>query len=210
MHLYLTTLIQRLMPRYRRKRSAISFKSAVKHSGTFVESVGQGSNVTTLTILKTGGGPRSDDGSPQTIQSFSDTKDDCKTGDHCKVVNLKIQAGARPHIGSPEFRTGWVEWAFLCVRESEKTVPSTNLGTQTLGDICTNMYRGECIYTGEFPIGDAQPAVERIMLKIPKSKTKMKLGDEWRFLTFFRAVDVTATGTANVLMIKSWNLKVSS
>ncbi len=196
---------------FRRRLKMQSRKRGVKHSGTFLDNIGQGSNATTLTILKTSGGPRSDDGSPQTIQSAASTDEDCRTGDTCQMVNLYVQCAGRQNIGTAdENRTGWLEWAFICVRENETQVPATRLGVQTLGDICTNMYRGECIYTGAFPVGTAQPVYGVIQLKIPKLKITIKLGDEWRFITFFRATNSAATETNTVRLIKSFNYKVKS
>ncbi len=192
------------MPR-RRRFPKVTMPRAYKHSGSLLASVGFGSNVTRQDIMLTSGGQRSTDGSDTIIQSSANTSDKCRVSDEVKVVNLNIQAGARPNIGNAEDRTGWIEWAFVCVREDEKDVPSTNLGTQTLGDICTNMYRGECIYTGAIPIGDTQPIMQPITLKIPKSKRKIKLGDAWRFLTLFRAVNATSGGNTNVRLIKSFN-----
>ncbi len=155
--------------------------------------------------MLTNAGQRSTDGSTKTVQSSANTEEICRISDEIKVVNLYIQAGARQNIASPADRTGWMEWAFVCVREDEKVVPSTNLGTQTLGNICTNMYRGECIFTGSIPVGEVQPIVQPIILKIPKTKSKIKLGDAWRFLTFFRAVGSASTETAAIRLIKSFN-----
>ncbi len=196
------------MPR-RRSRTG-SIKPGVKHSGTFVDNVGPGSNALSLIILKTGGGPRSTDGSPQTIQSFSSTDEDCKTGDIVKYVNLNIQCGARNNIGNPEDRAGWLEWAFVCVRENETAVPATRLGVQNLGDICTNMYRGECIFTGDIPVGEAQPVTATIKLKIPKKKQNIKLGDEWRFLTNMRVVNSASVFANSHRLLKSFNYIVRS
>ncbi len=141
-----------------RRRSLQPFKKSVKKSGTFLDNVGQGSNALNMVVLETSGGARSTDGDEQTIQSASTTSETCQTGDECKFINLAIQCGPRADTGNAVDRTGWVEWAFVCVRENETQVPATQLGTLTLGNICTNMYRGECIYTGAFPIGNAQPA----------------------------------------------------
>ncbi len=185
-------------------------KRGVKHSGTILANIGTGSNAISQIILKTSGGPRSTDGSPQTIQSLASTDEDCRTGDTCKYVNLLIQAGARPDQTTAQDRTGWLEWAFICVRENETVVPATRLGVQSLGDICTNMYRGECIFTGVVPVGDAQPVTEQIKLKIPKTKYTIKLGDEWRFITFFRAVSSTSASTGAVRLLKSFNYIVRS
>ncbi len=194
------------MPRRSRYRKNSNQPRAYKHSGTIIASIGQGSNVTRLDVMLTSGGQRSTDGASKTIQSSANTEEICRVSDEVKTVNLTIQACARVNVGEAarQNRIGWMEWAFICVREDEKDVPSTNLGVQTLGDICTNMYRGECIYTGAIPLGDIQPIVQPIILKIPKSKRKMKLGDAWRFLTFFRASSSTATGTTEIRLVKSF------
>ncbi len=191
---------------FRRRRSMPS-KRKVKHSGTLIADVGAGSNATSLIILKTSGGPRSTDGSPQTIQSFSSTDEDCKTGDQCKFVNLALYAGPKDSAAIQD-RIGWMEWAFICVRENETAVPATRLGVQTLGDICTNMYRGECIMTGAIPVGGEQPSLATIKLKIPKSKVSIKLGDEWRFITNFRAVNAVSTSVNAIRSLKSFNYKI--
>ncbi len=195
---------------FRRKSKIGLRRPSTKHSGTLQSNIGAGTAPEKLIVLKTSGGPRSTDGGPMTIQSTSSTDDDCKTGDKCRLVNLHIEAGARPDIGTEQDRTGWIEWSFICVRENETEVPITRLGVQTLGDVCTNMYRGECIYTGAIPVGSVQPVVAEISLKIPKLKVKMKLGDEWRFITSFRSVSSTSTATAVIRLIKSYNEKVES
>ncbi len=196
---------------FRRKQIKIGLrKNGVKHSGTFQDNIGVASNAISQIILKTGGGPRSTDGGPQTIQSFASTDEDCRTADTVKYVNLYAQIGNRPNVGAAEDSQGWLEWAFVCVRENETAVPATNLGVQTLGDICTQMYRGECIFTGMMPVGNAQPVVQLIKLKIPKSKQRIKLGDEWRFITFFRAVDSASVGTTEMRIVKSFNYIVYS
>jgi len=196
------------MPRRYRKNSPK--KRPVKHSGTVIDNMGQGSNAQSLIVLKTTGGPRSVDGSPQTIQSSSSTEEDCRTGDTVKFINLLVEVAPRTTVATDADRVGWLEWAFMCVRENETAVPSTRLGVQTLGDICTNMYRGECIYTGVVPMGLTQPATAVIKLKIPKTKHNIKLGDEWRFVTFFRAVSSTSTSTIAVRLVKSFNFLVRS
>jgi len=184
-------------------------KPSVKHSGTFIDNVGPASTPASFEVLKTGGGPRSTDGAPQTIQSFSSTDEDCKTGDVVKFINLHIQVGPRV-ASTQDQRTGWIEWALICVRENETQMPITRTGVQTIGDIATNMYRAECIYSGNVPTGANQAVNQEISLKIPPKKQAIKLGDEWRFITYFRSVETTGTGTTNVRLVKSYNYKVRS
>lgn len=206
----LQTIYKILRMPLRRKRSRQLTKRGIKHSGTIIANMAQGSNAVDMIVLETSGGARSIDGSHSNIQSFSSTDDTCRTGDKCSLVNLKIQIGGRQDVGptNPQNRTGWIEWAFVCVRENETVVPATNLGIQTLGDICTSMYRAECIYTGAAPVGELQPVVVDIALKIPKHKSTFKLGDQWRFITFFRALNSASSGTTEMRLVKSFNLIV--
>ncbi len=144
-----------------------------------------------------------------TIQSLAGTDEDCRTGDIVKYTNLHLQGARRSGIVESRGR-GWVEWALIMVRENETTVPSTRTGVQTLGDICTNMYRGECIFTGAMPIGTDQPNYIDIQIKVPKIKQKIKLGDEWRFIAYFRDILTTPAGTDSVRLLMSFNHKVYS
>ncbi len=194
---------------FRSRRPKKSYKKGVKHSGTLIINEGPSAVPDEFVVLKTSGGPRSTDGAPQTIQSLASTDEDCRTGDTVKLINLHIQAGARPQSTTVD-RTGWVEWAFICVRENETSIPITRAGVQTLGDIATNMYRGECIFTGNIPVGNVQPVSQEISLKIPKHKQSIKLGDEWRFITYMRSVNSASVETGSVRTIKSYNYIVKS
>ncbi len=189
----------------RRFRKSLIGKPSAKHSGTLVANTGPSTVPDNMVIVETDSGARSIDGAPQTIQDRAVTDETCRVGDTIKYVNLHIQAGPRNNIDAQQDRVGWIEWAFVCVRENETILPITRTGLQTIGDIATNMYRGECVFTGMIPIGNAQPAVGEITLKIPKRKQKIKLGDQWRFITAHRAVDSASTSTAVIRLIKSFN-----
>ena len=138
----------------RRRKPIGLFKNGVKHSGTILANAGAASPPAAQVVLKTSGGPRSTTGSPMTIQSLASTDEDCRTGDTVKYINLHLQCGPRafPTVEDEE-KNGWMEWAFICVRENENVLPITNAGTQTIGDIATQMYRGECVFTGSIPVG---------------------------------------------------------
>lgn len=194
-----------------RKRPIGVYKQGVKHSGTFIANEGAATAPASLIVLKTSGGPRSTTGAPMTIQSSASTDEDCRTGDTVKYINLHLQCGPRafPTVEDEE-KNGWLEWAFICVRENETALPITRVGVQTVGDIATNMYRGECIFTGNIPVGGQQPSSGEIKIKVPKKKQKIKLGDEWRLVTYFRAVSSTAVRTDAVRTIKSYNYIVYS
>ncbi len=182
-------------------------KQGMQHAGTVVGNVGNASVPEEQVILKTEAGPRNITGANQDVTAERDTGNKCNVGDICKYVNLFLQASPRADVNTDEERTGWIEWAFVCVKESETNVPTTTTGVQTLGVICTNMFRNECIYTGAMPVGNAQPNYLAISLKIPKTKSTIRIGDEWRFVTLFRSASSTSGSTTAVRLVKSFIYK---
>ncbi len=180
----------------------------MQHAGTVVGNAGGGAIPAEQVILKTAAGARNVTGANQDVTTERDTGNKCNIMDCVKYVNLFIQVGSRDGQGSNEDdRQGWLEWAFVCVKETETNVPITTLGVQTLGVVCTNMFRNECIYTGCIPVGTKQPNSIPIQIKIPSTKQFLKIGDEWRFITYFRDLRATATETASVRLIKSFIYK---
>ncbi len=194
----------------RRRMAITKFKVGIQHADTKLLNSGSGSVPDTFEIMETEGGIRSLTGATQTIQDSASTGEVCRVGDIIKYVNLFIETGPRNNQGVAQDRNGWLEWAFVCVKESETTVPITTIGTQTLGVICTNMFRNECIYTGCIPHGVDIPNYAEIKIKIPKFKQKIRLGDEWRFITYFRATSSTASGTVETRQVKSFMYKTYS
>ncbi len=179
----------------------------MQHAGTLISLIGTSTVPAEQVVLKTEAGPRNVTGANQDVSAERDTGNKCNVGDICKYINLFIQAGAKPETGTQQDRTGWLEWAFVCVKESETNVPITTLGVQTLGVVCTNMFRNECIFTGAIPVGNDQPVYTAIHLKIPSTKQTIRIGDEWRFITSFRAVFNTSTSTNTVDLVKSFMYK---
>lgn len=192
----------------RRRRSLMQrTKVAIQHAHTEISNTGSASAPNEMVILVTETGARSTTGNIQTTKSFASTGDTVNIGDKVKYVNLMVQAGPRANVDTAQDRTGWLEWAFVCVKESETAVPITQLGTLSLGTVCTNMFRNECIYTGSIPVGGTQPSQAEIKLKIPPSKQSIRIGDEWRFVTYFRSVESTSTSTAVCRLVKSCMFK---
>lgn len=178
----------------------------ITHADTKVLNSGSGQIPDTFEVLETEAGVRSVTGGTQTITDSRSTGEVVNVGDCVKYINLFIGAG--PREASPVAdRQGWLEWAFVCVKESETTVPITDVGTQTLGTICKNMFRNECIMTGMMPLGRDQCNVQSIQIKIPKSKQFIRLGDEWRFVTWFRSTLATSTENAAIRLVKSFMYK---
>jgi len=193
-----------LVPRHR--MSIGKYKMGIAHADTFLANIGAGTVPQQLEILETEAGTRSLTGGTQTITDSRSTGEVVNIGDVVKYINLFIQIGPRLTESSTD-RTGWLEWALIMVKESETDVPITVTGTQTLGVICNHMFRNECIYTGNIPVGAEIPNSANITLKVPKSKQTIRFGDEWRFITSFRSVSSTSTSTTAVRLIKSFMYK---
>ncbi len=197
------------MPRSR-SRSKTATRVAIKKSGTILANVGHASVPGTFEILETEGGLRTTTGNTQTIQDSASTAEVCRVGDIVKYVTLYLQAAGRVAVSTPDNIPGWIEWAFVCVKESETTVPITQTGVQTLADICMKMFRNECIYTGAMPIGREVANYQEIHIKIPRAKQQIKLGDEWRFITLFRSNNSTDAATDRIRLVKSFSYKCYS
>ncbi len=191
----------------RRRVGITRFKTGIQHARTKLVNSGSGSISDTFEVLETSGGARSLTGTGITIKESATTGEVINVGDIVKYINLFVETGPRNNQGVAQDRTGWLEWAFVCVKESETTVPITTVGTETLGVICTNMFRNECIFTGSIPQGVDIPNYAEIKIKIPKFKQKIRLGDEWRFITYFRAVSSSATGVVETRQVKSFMFK---
>ena len=183
---------------------------AIAHADTNITTTGGGTAPSKTNVLETEAGARTLTGAQQVIQDNANTGELCRVGDTVKYVNLFIEAAPRSTATTPAESMGHIEWAFVCVKETETAVPITNLGTVTLGVICNRMYRNECIWTGDFPIGLNQPNSMHAMIKIPRSKQTIRIGDEWRFIHWFRSWDSTNDDLNNVKVVKSWMFKTYS
>lgn len=194
----------------RHRMGITRFKTGIQHADSKLFNAGHGSVPDTFEVLETEGGLRTTTGGTQTIQDSASTGEVVRVGDIVKYINLFLQCSPRPEIGTAQEKVGWVEWAFVMVKESETTVPITDVGTQTLGVICTNMFRNECIYTGMMPVGSTQANSQAITIKVPKFKQKIRMGDEWRFITEWRPSLSTSTSTGNMRFVKSFMYKTYS
>ncbi len=160
--------------------------------------------------MHTQAGARTLTGATQIIQDVADTGEVCRVGDIIKYVNLFLECAPRQPQGAEQDRVGWLEWAFVCVKETETNVPITITGTQTLGVICNHMFRNECIYTGMMPVGATQSNSMPIVIKIPKTKQQIRIGDEWRFITWWRSSNSADVSTTAMRVVKSFMYKCYS
>jgi len=194
---------------YRRKRirRVTMGKDPIKHSNTLVNLTGNASAVTQSTLIKTNAGDRSDDGSSTTIQDRSNTAGLVQVGTIVKYINIILQAATTEAGNDQQTQTqGWIEWAVVWRDEVSTTIPSTNIGIRTLGDICSQMFRGDCLMTGQFPVSVNLPNVERIIIKLPKKSVKWHLGDELTLYYLFRDAESAdmATNTIKVISSNFW------
>jgi len=175
-------------------------KDPIKKARTVISNQGNGSPPDALQVFTVP--ERSADGGSVTIRDSQNTGTIANVGDICKYVHFVIQAANRDTNVEPG-DSGWLEWAITYERESQTVIPSTNIGTITLGTIAQQMFRGDCLMTGQIPIGSIQPITQEIMIKIPKNKVKLQLGSNMQFWTYFRSTDSTDMRTDSIRLVKS-------
>lgn len=191
----------------RRIRRATIGKKPIQHAHTNVATIGGATAPASFIVLNPEIGARSTTGAGQTYSADRDTQETVNIGDVVKYIHLFGQCSPREGVNTLDDRHGWLEWAFVCCKQSDTAVPITNLGTLTLGNVCTNMFRNECIYTGNIAIGSSQSNSFDAYIKIPKFKQTIRAGDEWRFITYFRDSKATSTATDAMRVIKSYIYK---
>ncbi len=191
-----------------RKKATLALQS-VKHSDTDILTIGSGSIPSEIILLDLEGGARTVDGSTKDIASHFNTASECQVGAIVKYLNIIIQSAVRPFEADPTSNNslGWCEWAVVMVKRTETSVPITNIGTKTLGDICSKMFRNECILTGCIPMSINNPNCTILKLKVPKFKQKLVDGDEWRLYIYYRDVLATHTGTTTSRVVVQRNFK---
>ncbi len=191
---------------FRRKQRQLLTKSFEKHSDTKVHIIGPGTVGVPFEIIRdTEQGARSEDGNTDTIQLGRGNNEECNQGDLCKFINVIIQVAPRGSAAAQ--KVGWVEWAICLMKESDLDPTKTNLGTNTLGDVCTKYLRNQCLMSGVIPVGQYSSAVQNIALKIPKAWVTLKTGDVWKVFLNGRTSDATATGTDNWMVLTSFLYK---
>jgi len=170
-------------------------KDPIKMSKTLISLIGQGTvSVTAHSIYTTDVGARDTLGATSTIRDSSTNSDVCNVGDIVKYVNLVIQAGGTG--ATPEDETnGWLEWGVVFQKEAFFFPSNTGLGLQTLQDVLIKQFRGDCIMTGQIPIGNDQPITQEIRLKLPKKACKLSQGCNLNLFFHFRSVSSTNVQT---------------
>ncbi len=125
----------------------------------------------------------------------ADTKDICAPNSICKYLNIRLQSAVRDVSPSaPGF--GMYAVVFFEKQKAEPTLDAiitAGLGTQTLGDLCRNLYRGDCIWTGAYPVSREIPNVVDIKIKLPQKCVKQERGKYLMLIKSFQTADVSDT-----------------
>ncbi len=183
-------------------------KTGIKHSHTLIKVIGNGSSVSNDILIQTRSGERSVDGSNQSYQTQGNLTTDVMAGDVVKYLNVILQTAVTSDGNDGNTQTqGWVEWALVFANEKETPIPSTNIGLQTLGDICSKMFRGDCLMSGQFPVSVNLPNVETIQLKLPRKASTFKIGSIITLYTMFRDSDITNLQTDTIKLVVSEHYK---
>lgn len=122
-----------------------------------------------------------------------------KTGPNCiiKYMNIRLQSAIRDVSPSAPC---WVEYAVICF-ENQQAIPTIDskitagIGTNTLGEMCKNLYRGHCIWSGAFGVSAELPQVLDLKIKVPDKFCKVKVGQYMMFIWTARTANVTDTTT---------------
>lgn len=125
----------------------------------------------------------------------ADTVNICAAQSIVKYINIRLESGVRDV--SPA-APGFVEYAIVVFEENESG-PTVNaaitaaMGTRTLGDVCKQLYRGNCIWDGAFAVSREIPRVMDIKIKLPPKFCANKIGKWIVLLKTFRTNDVSDT-----------------
>ncbi len=114
-----------------------------------------------------------------------------------KYLNIRLETGVRDVAPRAP---GFQEFAIVVFEEQQANpivdaVITAGLGTQTLGDLCRNLYRGNCIWHGAYAVSKELPRVVDIPVKLPEKFCKQKRGQVIALLKASHTVDVSDTTT---------------
>ncbi len=189
------------MPFRRRKRAVTMGKNPVKHTDTATFTTGPGvtPNLDRAEIMALDQGSRSTSGATVNLQGNITTDNTCQVGDCIKYVNIRIQGGGKTDAFN---NSGWIEYALVKQKETELEIPNTNIGTNTLADLATKIFRGDCVWTGAMPIANNQPNVTDLHIKLPKEFNRCNLGQRLDLFLFARSVNIAdvSTNTRSIIV----------
>ncbi len=195
------------MPRRRFMKKQTRGKSGIKHAGTLLSNIGPASvSVLKQVIIESSAGQRQEAVFELQDNAFSD--ETCRSGDLVKYVNIHIQCASRNQTLVDTI--GWLEYAVVWKREGETDLSTSQLGTLTVGNAATNLFRNDCIWTGEVPIFLNGAHGAELSLKMPKTKQFLKVGEELVLYVYKRSTNSAAVATDDTRVILSYNYKAYS
>ncbi len=131
------------------------------------------------------------------VYGTADSRDRCAPNALIKYLNIRLESGVRDV--SPA-APGFIEYAVV-VFENSDIVPivdariTAGLGTQTLGDLCVNLFKGHCLWNGAFAVSKEIPGVADIKIKIPNKWCKCKNGMFFMLIKASHTLNVADTTT---------------
>jgi len=193
------------MPFHRRVKRKTRGKLGVKHADSFINNIGGGSAPTAFTMVDVDAGARSE--THQSIQNSADTNSTCMVGQLVKYINVHIQVAPR---GGTNDESGWLEYAVVWQPEDATKIAITNMGTMTLGEVATNFYRNDCLWTGFIPTGKTHASGAEFVIKCPKQHEYLKIGDSYILYCWYRSSDSTESTTDAMRLVQSCHFKAYS
>ncbi len=171
-----------------RHRKVTMGKTPVKHESTLVDNTGPGvGSYFTHQIYVTDVGVRNVGGGVATIKDTATTGSKVNVGDIVKYVNACIQCsprGANPTQDNDN--CAWLEWALVFQKERDVNPNVSNIGVATLGVVCANFFREDCLMTGCFPIGSKQAMSVDLKFKLPIKCVKIRMGYVLNLICYVR------------------------
>ncbi len=196
---------------HRRKRLTKD-KVGVKHASTLLANSGPGDgSFFAHVVYETKVGARALSGVTEILRAEENTGRIVMTGDIIRYVNMCIQNSPRG-ADSTNIKddSGWLEWAIVWQREKDAAPTVANIGTETLGVICSRAFRENCFMTGCMPYGSRQSNAIDIKFKLPDKCCKIKMGDILKLIVYVRGSSSTDTRTDSNRVIVSSHFKTYS
>ncbi len=190
----------------RHRKRVTAGKTPIKHASTLVDNTGPGvGSFFAHTIYETDVGLRPIGGGVKTIKDSATTGKICNVGDIVKYINVTWECSPRG-ADSTNIKddAGFLEWALVFQRERDSSPNTSNIGVETLGVVCTNFFREDCLMTGCFPVGSRQSMCLTLPFKLPEKCTKLRMGFILKMFCYLRGSSSTDTRTdSNRLLVSS-------
>lgn len=184
-------------------------KQGVKHFSTLVDDTGPGvGSFFGHVVYLTDTGARTSSGAEATVKERATTGKVCNVGDIIKYIHVCLQCTPRGVQPTNELdNAGWLEWALVFQREIDVSPTVANIGVLTLGNVCTNFYREDCLMTGCFPIGTKQSMSVDLPFKLPDKCSRLRKGYLLKVFCYVRTSKSTDTRTDSHRLLASSGFK---